>query len=161
MNVINKYGTAFYAGALVGLGVIQLITTNFLTGLFPIPPTLFMRTFFVYISSGLFIASGAGIISNERPFLAATLGAATFLAFFMLLHLPLLIKDLHNGSEWAGAFETLALASGAYLAVSRYSASSTMTPIEKRRMDKLAVVSRYLFAISVMVFAGLHIIYEP
>jgi hypothetical protein len=160
MTRLNKFGYIIYAIALAGFGIIQFATKNFLTGLFPVPGTFYFRNGWMYLASGIFLISAAGIIFRiKRPF-AATLAGITFFLFFMFLHLPILASDIYNGSKWTAAFETLAIGSGAFMLAYRFSTGFPVYANWYKIVRIAGIVSRYLFALSLLVFGTLHIVYN-
>src|SRR6185437_4065323 len=157
MKKLTDAGPYFYAIAIAAFGVIQLVTQNFLTGLFPVPAGLPWRVFWVDLCSVLFLLAGAGLALRVRPYLAAALTGYIFFLFFFSVHLPKMLTDIYNPNAWSPAFEALMLGSGAFII-----ANNIGTPGRRwsRATGIAAVAGIYLFALSLVVFAVLHIRYN-
>ncbi|HEV2479644.1 MAG TPA: hypothetical protein VGS79_08260 [Puia sp.] len=157
MKKLTDAGPYFYAVAVAAFGVIQLVTQNFLTGLFPVPAGLPLRAFWVDLCSILFLLAGAGLALRVRPYLAAALAGYVFFLFFFSVHLPKMLTDIYNPNAWSPAFEALMLGSGAFIIAHNISKAGWRW----RRLTGIgAVAGIYLFALSLVVFAVLHIRYN-
>ena len=159
MKKLTDAGPYFYAIAVAAFGVIQLVNQNFLTGLFPVPAGLPWRVFWVDLCSILFLLAGAGLAFRVRPYLAAALAGYIFFLFFFSVHLPGMLTDIYNPNTWSPAFEALMLGSGAFIIANNMAKGST-----DQRWGRItgiaAVAGLYLFALSLVVFAVLHIRYN-
>lgn len=164
MKKLTDAGPYFYAIAVAAFGVIQLVTQNFLTGLFPVPAGLPWRVFWVDLCSVLFLLAGAGLAFRVRPYLAAALAGYIFFLFFFSVHLPKMLTDIYNPNAWSPAFEALMLGSGAFIIANNVAKDGGVGGTADRRWRKIAgaaaVAGIYLFALSLVVFAVLHIRYN-
>jgi len=157
MKKLTDAGPYFYAIAIAAFGVIQLVTQNFLTGLFPVPAGLPWRVFWVDLCSVLFLLAGAGLALRVRPYLAAALTGYIFFLFFFSVHLPKMLTDIYNPNAWSPAFEALMLGSGAFIIANNIGTHGRRW---SRATGIAAVAGIYLFALSLVVFAVLHIRYN-
>lgn len=157
MKKLTATGPYFYAISIAAFGVIQLVTQHFLTGFFPVPEGLPFRVFWVDLCSILLLAAGMGLIVGFRPYAAAIVTGYIFLIFFFSVHLPKMLTDIYNPNVWSPAFESLMLGSGAFIIADNIGTAD-------RRWRKItgiaAVGGIYLFALSLVVFAVLHIRYN-
>lgn len=184
MKKLTDAGSYFYAIAVAAFGVIQLVTQNFLTGLFPVPAGLPWRIFWVDLCSILFLLAGAGLALRVRPYLAAALAGYIFFLFFFSVHLPKMLTDIYNPNAWSPAFEALMLGSGAFIIANNMvknaprkniahfsptkdvgeAATGGFGGTADRRWSRAAGIAAiagiYLFALSLVVFAVLHIRYN-
>ena len=157
MKKLTDAGPYFYAISIAAFGVIQLVTQRFLSGFFPVPEGLPFRVFWLDLCSILLIASGTGLILRFRPYAAAMLAGYIFFIFFFSVHLPKMLTDIYNPNSWSPAFESLMLGSGAFII------ADNLSDVHRRwrRMTGVAAVGGiYLFALSLVVFAVLHIRYN-
>jgi hypothetical protein len=157
MKKLTDAGSHFYAIAVIAFGIIQLVVQNFLTGLFPVPAGLPWRAFWVDACSVLFLLAGAGLVLRVRPYLAAALAGYIFFLFFFSVHLPRMLTDIYNPNAWSPAFEALMLGSGAFIIADNIGTKDRRW----RRVTGIAALAGiYLFALSLVVFAVLHIRYN-
>lgn len=108
--VIARY---CYALPMLVLGAQHFTHNAFVTA--KVPAWFPAINFFDYLTGILLIAAAIGIlftVNLER--ISIILGALLF-TLFLLQHVPLLIKDPHNGGEWTGSMLDLALAAGAFI----------------------------------------------
>jgi uncharacterized membrane protein YphA (DoxX/SURF4 family) len=171
MKKLTDAGPYFYAIAVAAFGVIQLVNQNFLTDFFPVPAGLPWRPFWVDLCSILFILAGIGMVLRVRPYVAAALAGYLFFLFFFSVHLPKMLTDIYNPNTWTPAFEALMLGSGAFIIADNVADVGPGGPAatggfgtSNRRRSQVtgiaAVAGIYLFALSLVVFAVLHIRYN-
>jgi hypothetical protein len=160
MKKLTELGPIIYAIAIVGFAVNQLVTQNFLTGLFPVPAGLPLRLFWVILSSVVFLLAAVGILFLGRKWLGAALAGTSFFIFFLLLHLPMLLSDFYNPVIWTPPFETLMLGSGGFMIAAWLVNSGPGDERWGKPLNIMALISQYLFAVGLVVFAVLHIKYN-
>jgi hypothetical protein len=160
MKKLMETGPYLYAAALAGFGIIQLVTQNFLTGLLPVPESLPFRPLWIYLTSGIFLMVAGAIFFNARQQLAALAGGGIFLLFFLFLDIPKLINNVYNANLWAVTFETVMLFSGAFIMAPFLTNERVEGPQWSRIINSMSVLSRYFFALSLVIFAIQHIKYE-
>lgn len=160
MKKLTELGPVFYAIAVAGFGVNQLVTQNFLTGLFPVPAGIPLRLFLVILSSVIFLLSALGIVFLGRKYLAAALAGTSFFVFFLFLHLPKLLGDLSNPIVWTPPFEALMLGSGGFMIAAYLVNKGPGDAQWSKPLNIMGLISQYLFAVGLVVFAVLHIKYN-
>lgn len=160
MTKTTETGPYLYAAALLSFGIIQLVTQKFLGGLFPPAPSLPLYGLWVLLTSGIFIAAAAGIFLKIKQQLAAAMAGTFFFLLFLFLHLPRLLVRIHDPIRWTVAFEVLALGSGAFVIAYFLSNGIYGRPRWIKMINAVGMISRYLFALSLVVFAIQHIMYE-
>ncbi|HLZ89327.1 MAG TPA: hypothetical protein VKQ52_18865 [Puia sp.] len=160
MKKLTEMGPLFYAIAVAGFGVNQLVTQNFLTGLLPVPASLPLRAFWMVLSSVVFLIAAVGMVFLGRKYLAAALAGTQFFLFFLLLHLPKLLGDIYNPVVWTPPFETLMLGSGGFMIAAYQINTGAGDPKWDKPLNIMGLISQYLFAVGLVVFAVLHIKYN-
>ena len=160
MKKLTAFGPIFYAVAVAAFGVIQLVTQNFLTGLFPVPAGLPLRALWLILSSLVFLLSAVGMLFLGRKYLAAAMAGACFFVFFLFLHLPKLLGDLYNPVVWTPPFEALMLASGGSIIAAQLVNAGPGDMRWSKPLTIMGVVGQYVFAVGLVVFAVLHIKYN-
>ena len=160
MKKLTGLGPPFYAVALAGFGITQLVTRNFLTGLFPVPATLALRVLWIIVSSMVLLIASVGMLFLGRKWLAAALAGGLFFVFFLFLHLPKLLGDVYNPLEWTPLSEGLLLGSGGFMIAAYLMDTGIDAPQWSKPLHLMGLIGQYLFAVSLVVFAVLHIKYN-
>ena len=150
MPPIIRTGSYLLAIAILAFGIEQFIFMHPLTAFIPITPQVQKPVLIAVITGLLFIAAGLRLIFNISGVYTAWFPCTLFFLLCVLLHLPGLVKDIHNGGEWTVCFELIALGSGAMVAV-----ASTC----RKYNYQWIFIARILFGVSLIVFSGLHFIY--
>jgi uncharacterized membrane protein len=145
--VYLRTGKLFFAFITLAIGVIHIAFHNFPLGLLPVPVTMPGREVLVYVTGVLFILSGLMLFTKKYAYYGAVVAGAVWILFLILLHIPKLIGDIHNGGEWTATFEMVTLLSGTCLLAGT---SST---------NKLPEAGRFLFLLSLVVYTVLHYVY--
>src|SRR5438132_2181670 len=102
-----KIGRYFFALAFVAFGIQHFVYGWFTAGLGP--PWFTGRPLRAYLTGVILVAIGTAIVLEKKTRTAATaLGAIIFL-FFLLVHAPRIVTQLHNPGPWTSGFEILAL----------------------------------------------------
>jgi hypothetical protein len=156
MKKITEAGPYLYAVAIAAFAVIQLVTQNFLTGMLPVPATLPLRLFWVDLSSAIWLVAAVGISIPRWRQISAVVAGGLFFVFFLCLGLPKLLGDLYNPNEWTPAFEAMMLGSGGFI-IAVHSLGCSPDP---KWVQFGGAAGLYLFAMSLMIFAVLHIRYN-
>jgi hypothetical protein len=159
MKKLTALGPVFYAIAVAGFGINQLVTQNFLTGLFPVPAGAPLRMVLMILSSLVFLVSAVGILFLGRKYLSAVLAGTCFLLFFLFLHLPKLLSDVYNAGLWTPPFEALMLASGGFV-IAAHLVGKEGDARWSKLLTIMGVVGQYAYAVGLVVFAVLHIKYN-
>ena len=102
-----KIGRYFFALAFVAFGTQHFVYGRFTAGLGP--PWFTGRPLRAYLTGVILVAIGAAIVLGKKPRMAAiALGTILFL-FFLFVHAPRIVTQLHNPGPWTNGFEILAL----------------------------------------------------
>lgn len=158
MKRILFIGPFLFAIAVAGFGVIQFCTQNLLSTLLPFPTSIPLYLVWVYTSAIIMVVAAFAILINlQRGAFAAVLGLLFFI-FFLILHVPTLLGKLRDPLEWTVAFETILIGGGGFI-ISAEFIQKTNAGRLKRIVNAVAGLSPYLIALSLIVFAVLHIRY--
>jgi len=154
-DIYLKTGGIFFGIAILGIGIMQLVFHDFPAGLLPVIQSLPGRNLWVDISGITMAGAGLLILSQKYTGYGALLAGLIFLVFLLLLHIPKLIMHPEISSEWTFGFEVFMLFSGAL------TLAGLVSPLAnyKNIPAKLIVSGKYIFAVSLMVFAVLHYLF--
>ncbi len=160
MEKLYTAGKYFFATAVLAFAVIQIVTGGFMKGLLPFPASLPGRTFWAYFLSGLFIVFSIAIMANMGAKRAAFSLGVVFLLLFIYPHVVLLFSNPSDGGEWAAAGEAIALFAGGFIVAGAIPDSTVSTSSFDVTAKRIAFISRYIFAMALVIFGILHIKYE-
>ena len=159
MQDFYKSGRYFFAIAIIAFGIIQFVTSNFMSAFLPITQSNNSGIILLYGYSSLFVISGVTLLFNK------TARAGSLLAFFLFFlsilypHLFNLISNPQSVSEWTVMGETIAFCGGALIAVGMFSGNASardrVLPLPKNK----TTAGRILFAISLLICGIQHFMY--
>lgn len=151
---ISQAGKYIFAIALAGLAIVQFVTAAMPSALMPLPETMPGKSILAYASGLVFLAAAVGIIINKRATVLLSIAGIVFLLFLIYPHFPKLLSNLYNAGEWVVFLETLAFVCGCFMLANKI--DKRLHPV----LNTTALVSRYLFALVLLVFGIQHIMYE-
>ncbi len=157
MPSLIKTGRYLLAVAVVAFGIEQFIFQHPLTAFIPMTGLSQKQLIIAVITGVLFIVAGLRIAFNIGAKYAVWFPCTLFFILFLALHLPELLHNIHDGSQWTACFELIALCSGALMAVILNSPDRIET--RSYYKNKWLNTARYLFAAALIVFSGLHFVY--
>ena len=145
-------GRILYAMAMTAFGVLCLAYVDFVNQLQPVPLSLPGYGFLAMLTGIILITASLAIMANFRVYFAATVLAALFAVWIVLLQVPSAFIDpsLLRSPWWIRTFETLGLA-GAALILAGLAADPTR--------GSWVRAGRIVFGFSLPVFGILHFIY--
>ncbi len=149
-------GRYLLAVAVLAFGIEQVVFKHPLTAFIPMTGLPQKQLIIAVITGVLFVVAGLRIAFNFGGKYTAWFPCTLFFLLFLVLHLPALLSNIRNGGEWTVCFELVALGSGALIAVILNHPVLTARP---HNNNKWLNVARILFAVSLIVFSGLHFIY--
>lgn len=149
------FGRFLFALAILTLGLEHLLTGTFPVGLLPVPADVPARLGLTYFVGLVLIATGVGLLFRNRQ--AALMLGGLLLVLALLLHVPRWVAHPFDGRVWTALFELIGLAGGALWLASQ-SDSTVSLPQEPSARSRFGLG---LFAVSLLVFGGLHLVYGP
>jgi hypothetical protein len=159
MKVSLRVGRLLFAIAMVFFGVQFLIFVTSINGPLPGPPWTHVTVSLDWLACISFLLAGVSIATRRFARLVATLLGAVLLLYVLCRHLPELVARPHDPSPWTLIFEILALAGGAWIVAASFPNDAQISQPSDEVVFRLADVSRYLIAISLIVFAVQHFMY--
>ncbi len=152
MNGLSNAGRWVLGLAIAAIGAISLFFGEYVSGLQPLPADLPGHAPIALASGAALLLCGLGMLFRRTPRVAALGLAALMLLACATIHLPILLQNVHVGYSWVRLFEPLAFA-GAALALA---AGLGWRP---KHAATTTAIGRWLFGISLPVFAATHFIY--
>jgi uncharacterized membrane protein len=154
-TVLGRY---LFAISMAAFGIQQFICSDFVPGLMPLPAWNPGRLLLIYVIGFGLVAAGASIVANKGARFAATLLGLMWSLCVLVLHVPRLAANPHNGSMWAGAFEVVAIGGAAFILAGTLAVEDPHLH-KTGALSKTIAPARYAFAISLLVFGIQHFIY--
>ena len=139
-------GPLFYAAPLAAFGTEHFTRADVIASI--VPAFLPWHHFWAYLVGACFIAAALSLVTRIQARLAASLLAATFFLFVVLMDVPGWAQDPRNRFALTLALRELAFSGGA-LAL----AASLTARRSEQHTDIRATIARYFVAIPVLVFS--------
>jgi uncharacterized membrane protein YphA (DoxX/SURF4 family) len=144
-----KIGWISFVVSVLGLGVLGFITGDFALNWQPVPKSVPGRTVLAYLTAGLFVILGAGLLVDRCKHAFTLAIAAAFLMWAVLLHGPGVVADPLNVLPWLGFTERLEVAAGALMLAT--------TQVPGTALARWGVpVGRLAFGVSLPIFGMSH-----
>ncbi len=106
-----RVGRYFFALAIVAFGVQHFLNEKLTVRVGP--PWFPGRPLWAYLTGTALIVAGAAIVIGKHARLAATFVGTILFLFFLFLHIPRILANLHDPRPWTSGFEILALCGSA------------------------------------------------
>jgi len=159
MDTITRLGRLLFCLGLGGLGLQTLARGDFVVALEPLAMDFPGRLLLVWCSGMALFLGGACVMLGFRARRAAMLLGTLLPLFVLLLHVPALLARPGSGTEWTGAFESIAIGGAAWVLCGMIIGLPSVRVPGARRIDRVAAVGRAAFALSLPAFGALHVIY--
>jgi len=144
-------GKLFFAVAILAIGIIHLVTGHFPSGLLFVDPKFPVASTLAYINGAVLVITGLLIFSKKYEYSGACIAAVVWLLLLLIVHLPKLITTYNSPSEWTPTFEVAGIFAGSLILMG----NTSIKPNSRR----LILIGSYIFAVSIFVFAVLHLKY--
>ena len=149
-------GSALFALGIVLLGVLNLVSGDFLAPLQPMPNEVAARPLWAFAHGGLLVALAAGLMIDHIARPAAMALTVLLLSWLLLAHIPALLAQPGNVSTRVAAAELLAMTSVAWmLANFQPNGISSVAPPKLAKHSQL--VGRVCFGLMLLVFGATHL----
>lgn len=152
MNGLGTLGRWVLALGIAAIGAVSLYFGDYVSGLQPLPADLPGRMPIAIASGAALLSCGLGMMFVRTARMAALAFAALMLLACAVIHLPILLQNVRVGYSWVRLFEPLAFA-GAALVL------ATGLGWRPKHAATTTTIGRWLFGISLPVFAATHFIY--
>lgn len=146
MENIVRIARILFAVPWLIFGIQHFMFVSFVANI--VPAFMPMRSFWAYFTGAAMIAAGISFIINKKSSLAAFLLGIMLMIFVLLIHVPILAGNLVTATNWTRALQDLAIAAAAFMLANILSKQE----IKNNFVEKLARISRYVFALLLIVF---------
>lgn len=143
----------------VGIAMLGAMTFAFgdaVHGLEPLPASLGTARIPLAYAAGLVLIVAGVLVASGRHVRRAAVAIGAVLSVWLLMHVGALARNVHSGSEWVCAFETLSLWAAAWAIVA-------MTPAQPIDRDAAAPIPPWVsigcLGVACIVFGVSHFLY--
>jgi uncharacterized membrane protein len=158
-TLLTKLGRIFFAIPLLVFAIEYLAHGRWQGGMPPVPPWTHGEHIFSYVTGAVLLAIGISLLINKEARLSATLLGLLFLFSVVFLHAAKHFSGIiHDGVIRTRAFETFALGGAAFL-LTALVAKGSSTQFLASANPMLAVIGRYIYAFSMIIFGVQHFLY--
>ena len=138
-------GRLTLASSILGLGVISLLTSDFIGRWQPVPPSIAAHRPLAWISALILLTCGAGLVAWRTTRVSALALALFLLLWIAVLHAPLVIAAPGDVRLWLYLGEVLAIACGALMLWATTG------------QERIRLAARVGFGLSLLTFGASHI----
>lgn len=118
MNYFYNIGRYLFALTFVVFGIQHFIYADFVSTI--VPGWIPFHLFWVYVVGIAFIMAPISIVINKLARLACIMLGATIFLFVALIHIPLILENIHDGGKIANMFKDVGLGSCAFILASTF-----------------------------------------
>jgi hypothetical protein len=152
-------GRRLFAIAMVCFGIQFFIFVTAMGGPPPGPPWSRGELQLDWLACAGFVVAGFCIVTGKLGRLAATTLGVVMLVYVLSGYVPALLARPHDPGPWTVVFEILAMVGGSWVLAASFPADQRIQQPDDRAAGMLAMVGRYLIAVSLVVFAVQHFLY--
>ena len=158
---IASVGHAFFAAAMIMLGILGLLKGDFAVMWQPVPDAMPLRPALIYLCALLAIATGIGLLFRRTAAIAARVLLVYLLLWLLLLRVPTMLISRTVDFWWAAA-KIAAMAAAAWVLYVWFANDA-----DRRRFGFAAsanglYLARLLYALAMIAFGIAHFVYpEP
>ncbi|MBB6110057.1 hypothetical protein [Mucilaginibacter lappiensis] len=149
-NLYLNIGKFFLVISIIAIGAVHIVSGHFPAGLMPVVASLPAKQALAYLTGLLLIVAGLLVLIKKYAAYGAFLAALLYLLALLLIHVPKVLAEPKNPSEWAGFFEIICIMGGTLILLGATSKDSG---------TKLIKTGTYLFSIGLLVFGVQHYMY--
>jgi len=154
-----RAGRLLFAIAMVLFGFEFFLFVTGTSGPLPGPPWSRGVLFPDWLACAGFIFAGVSIAMGKMARLVATFLGVVLLLFVVGRYMQVWLSRLHDPGPWTVVFEILAMVGGAWVLAAGFPADEKISYPRGSFVFQLAIVGRFLIAISFVVFAVQHFMY--
>jgi len=158
MNRAQQPAVTLFAVGMIGLGVLALVYGDFAMVWQPVPASVPGRTILAYVSGGIMLFGGIGLLIEATAAWAARI-LFPYLLVWLSLKVPALVVAPKMEAVWLGFGELAVLFSGGWILFAKLGKLREGSPLAFLTGDTAVYVARILFAVSLIPIGLSHIVY--
>jgi uncharacterized membrane protein YphA (DoxX/SURF4 family) len=159
VGVRRLLGAVVFVVGIGAFAVQNFLVSDFINELQPAPVWLPARALMAYLNGAAVLVAMVCILAGIRVRLAA-LWLSLVLAIWIAFHVVRLIANPSAGGAWTGAMEIFAMAGAALMLASLSPPDPRLSAQWNARIDGIAALGMFCFAITLPGFGAQHFIYR-
>ena len=159
MNQALKLERAAFALGLIGLGLLSLVYGDFALQWQPVPAWLPARTTLAYLSGGVMIATGVGLLPSRTVALSSRVLFVYLVLWFALTKLPGVIAAPLVEASWLGAGEIAVLASAGVVLLAFFGRAENSPLFGFVTGERGLRLARYVMGVALIPIGLSHFVY--
>jgi uncharacterized membrane protein len=158
---IASVGHAFFAAAMIMLGILGLLKGDFAVMWQPVPDAVPARVALIYLCALVALATGIGLLFRSTAAIAARVLLVYLLAWLLLLRVPSMLTSRTVDFWWAAA-KIAAITAAAWVLYMWFAADGDRRRFKFFASDNGLYIARVLYALAMIAFGIAHFVYpEP
>jgi uncharacterized membrane protein len=149
-NLYLNTGKLFLVTSIIAIGAIHIVSGHFPVGLLPVAASMPAKQVLAYLTGSLMIVAGILALIRKYAAYGVFLAVLLYLLALLLIHVPKVLAEPNNPSEWTAAFEVICIMGGTLI---------LLGSVSKDGGTKLIKTGTYLFSIGLLVFGVQHYMY--
>jgi uncharacterized membrane protein len=155
---IASVSQAFFAAAMIGIGILGLIRSDFTAVWDPVPKDLPARDLLVYLCAFVSVACGIGLLWQRTAVLAARVLLVYSLLWLLLLRVPSVLLSFGIGSWWS-ACKTAVMTAAAWIVYVWLADSWDKQRLSFATGENGLRIARVLYGLALIPFGIAHFMY--
>lgn len=155
----GRLGRIFFGLGMMGAGVQQIITGQFVRLVPALPPWIPALAIWPYVVGIALLIAGLMLVVAVNVRSAAGFVGGALLLNFLFRHIPALLSAVSHGYAWTNPLKVLALIGGALLLISRSEETASNAPPSGQRAERLRIIGRSLYSAFIIVAGVQHFVY--
>ena len=147
-----------FASGMIGLGILGLITGDFLMQWQPVPAGIPGRQALAYAAALLMLACGVGLLSPRTARLSVRI-LCPYLIVWLLLKVPGVLAAPGMEASWLGLGEIAALLAGGWILFARHADLPADSPLAFATGARGTRLARILFGLALLPVGLSHLVY--
>jgi len=153
---IASPGHAFFAATMIGLGILGLAQGNFTPTWAGVPRSFPAREPLVYLSAGISLLAGLGLLWRRTALVAARVLLGAFLLLLLAFRLPVALRFPTNSGAWWAVGDTAAMTAAVLVLYVWFAGEWDRTRLRFATGDSGMRIARVLYGLAFIPIGAAH-----
>jgi uncharacterized membrane protein len=156
---IASWGHAVFAAAMMTVGIVGLTQGNFTPTWSGVPTSFPARHVIAYLCAGISLISGIGLLFRRTALVASRLLLGTFVAWFVLFRVPLIVGHPTATGAWWPSGDTAVMAAASWVLYVWFAGDWDRQHLAFATGDKGLRIASVLYGLGLIPFGIAHFTY--